>query len=68
MAVVVSARRVSRSRARWTTWSTSKSFIPPFFPPEARKWTCYGHGWDIAIAALRPGGQEIAVLAATDAD
>ncbi|SCE01344.1 hypothetical protein GA0115240_135255 [Streptomyces sp. DvalAA-14] len=26
----------------------------------------YGIYWDLAVAALRPGGQEIAVLAATD--
>ncbi|GAB2714925.1 DUF6183 family protein [Kitasatospora kifunensis] len=28
----------------------------------------YGIYWDLAVAALRPGGQEIAVLAATDTD
>jgi hypothetical protein len=28
----------------------------------------YEVAWDLAIAALRPGSQEIAVLAATDTD
>ncbi|MGW6805427.1 DUF6183 family protein, partial [Streptomyces sp. NPDC055039] len=28
----------------------------------------HGVAWDLAVAALRPGGQEIAVLTATDTD
>ncbi|MEU3464453.1 DUF6183 family protein [Streptomyces sp. NPDC006733] len=45
-------------RVRRTTW---------FHMDSAPGWF-HGILWDLAVAALRPGGQEIAVLAATDTD
>ncbi|MEE1785767.1 DUF6183 family protein [Streptomyces sp. SP17BM10] len=46
-------------RVRRTSWFRLGTASAPWF---------HNVAWDLAVAALRPGGQELAVLAATDTD
>lgn len=46
-------------RVQRTTWLRLGTASTPWF---------HNVAWDLALAALRPGGQELAVLAATDTD